>query len=74
MPTRPESWMESSDVFSMFPTFVWNIQLTRKVCTALNSKILRTLDERHRDLPALATGEARCTSSMRRAARQRRCR
>ena len=59
MAPTAESWIESSDVVSMFPTFVWNIQLTTNACTSINAKILKTLDEMHRDLPPLAAGQTR---------------
>ena len=58
MANKPESWMESSDVVSMFPTFVWNIQLTGENYRLLNPKILNTLDEMRRNLPTLAAGQA----------------
>ncbi len=58
MTTKPESWIESSDVVSMFPTFVWNIQLRTENSRSVNAKILKVLDEMRGDLPTLAAGQA----------------
>ena len=58
MATKPESWIESSDVVSMFPTFVWNIQLRAENSRSVNAKILKVLDEMRGDLPTLAAGQA----------------
>ena len=58
MTTKPESWIESSDVVSMFPTFVWNIQLRTENTRSVNAKILKVLNEMRGDLPTLAAGQA----------------
>ena len=56
MTTKPESWIESSDVVSMFPTFVWNIQLRTENSRSVNAKILKVVDEMRGDLLCLAIG------------------
>ncbi len=62
MEKKDDSWIESSDVLSMFPTFVWNVQLRRENYRenykATNAKILKALKEIRESLPPLGTGEA----------------
>ena len=58
MEKKDDLWIESSDVLSMFPTFVWNVQLRRENYKATNAKVLKALKEMRVSLPALGTGEA----------------
>ncbi len=58
MEKKDDSWIESSDVLSMFPTFVWNVQLRTENYKATNAKVLKTLKEMRVSLPPLGTGEA----------------
>ncbi|HEX6136081.1 MAG TPA: TIGR02466 family protein [Casimicrobiaceae bacterium] len=51
-----ESWIETSDVISMFPTLVWQASLRPSLRDAVNARILRVLDALRRDLPPLASG------------------
>ena len=60
-PKRPmvkesDPWIETSDVIPMFPTLVWKIQLQAKLREAIDAKILATLEQLRRDLPALGPG------------------
>lgn len=52
-----EAWIGSSDVLSLFPTFVWNIQLESTYHEALNARILEALGDIRAGLPALEPGE-----------------
>ena len=58
MEKKDDSWIESSDVLSMFPTFVWNVQLRAENYKATNAKILKALKEIRESAPLLGTGEA----------------
>ena len=58
MESKDDSWIESSDVLSLFPTLVWTIQLKTKNLEAVNAKILKVLREKREGLPTLATGKA----------------
>ena len=58
MVTKDEPWIDSSNVVSMFPTFVWNIQIRQDNAERLNANILSALCEMRRDLPTLVDGEA----------------
>jgi uncharacterized protein (TIGR02466 family) len=49
--------IEATDVLSLFPTFVWNIQLSSEFYEALNAEILKALDRVRRGLPVTAHGE-----------------
>lgn len=40
-----DKWMEASDVLSVFPTFVWKIQLTSGWRQRINSDVLQDLNE-----------------------------
>jgi uncharacterized protein (TIGR02466 family) len=51
------TWIESSDVLALFPTFVWNIQLEARLYEALNSDILGALDDMRRGVVPPARGE-----------------
>jgi uncharacterized protein (TIGR02466 family) len=39
-----QPWMEKSDVFPVFPTLIWKIQVAREVYEPLNARILARLD------------------------------
>jgi uncharacterized protein (TIGR02466 family) len=52
------SWIEASDVVSMFPTLVWKIQLRADVHEAIDASALGLLHSLRRGLPELKTGEA----------------
>ncbi len=52
-----DSWIESSDVLSLFPTFVWNIQLDRKLYEPLNADILGALRDIRQGAATPARGE-----------------
>jgi uncharacterized protein (TIGR02466 family) len=58
MEKKDDSWIESSDVLSMFPTFVWNIRLRRENYKATNAKLLKALKEMRVSLSPLGAGEA----------------
>jgi uncharacterized protein (TIGR02466 family) len=49
--------IEGTDVLSLFPTFVWNIQLSSEFYEALNAEILKALDRVRRGLPVPAHSE-----------------
>jgi len=40
-----DKWMEASEVLSIFPTFVWKIQLTSEFRQRVNSNILQLIDQ-----------------------------
>ena len=52
------SWIEHSDVFSLFPTLVWKIQLRAEVQEPINAHLLALLSALRHGLPALNAGEA----------------
>jgi uncharacterized protein (TIGR02466 family) len=56
MTKESASWLEASDVISMFPTLVWKILVNADFRDALEAKVLATLDRLRRDLPALEPG------------------
>lgn len=58
MAPRDDSWIESTDVLSLFPTLVWTIQLKRENYDAVNAKLLELLRKRREGLPVLVRGEA----------------
>ena len=41
--SRTRSWIESSDVVSLFPTLVWKIQLRAEVHDAIDASVLGLL-------------------------------
>src|SRR2546428_10877609 len=53
-----QSWIEDSDVFSLFPTLVWKTQLRAEVHEAIDASALGLLRSLRRGLPELKTGEA----------------
>jgi len=52
------SWIESSDVVSLFPTLVWKIQLRAEVHEPIDASALGLLHVLRRGLPELKAGEA----------------
>lgn len=52
------SWIENSDVFSLFPTLAWKIQLRAEVHEPIDASALALLDSLRQGLPGLKTGEA----------------
>lgn len=58
MGEQSNSWIESSDVLSLFPTCIWNLQLKTKAYEAINTDIRKVLNDMRRDLPPLKSGEA----------------
>ena len=52
------SWIENSDVLSLFPTLVWKIQLRAEVHEAIDASVLGLLQTLRQGLPELKTGEA----------------
>lgn len=53
------SWIENSDVLSLFPTLVWKIQLRAEVHQPIDANVLGLLHSLRQGLPELKTGEAR---------------
>jgi uncharacterized protein (TIGR02466 family) len=58
MATKDDSWIERSDVLSLFPTFVWNIEIKTDLSQTLNAEILAVLHTLRQPLPPLEPGEA----------------
>jgi uncharacterized protein (TIGR02466 family) len=56
--SRKRSWIESSDVVSLFPTLVWKIQLRAEVHEPIDASALGLLQSLRQGLPELKTGEA----------------
>jgi uncharacterized protein (TIGR02466 family) len=52
------SWIESSDVVSLFPTLVWKIQLRAEVHEPIDASALGLLRSLRQGLPELKPGEA----------------
>lgn len=57
MESKMDTWIESSDVLPMFPTFVWKTQVARAFHEPLNTTILQVLQARRSDLRPMAPGE-----------------
>ena len=55
---RKRSWIESSDVLSLFPTLVWKIQLRAEVHERIDASALGLLHALRQGLPVLQAGEA----------------
>ncbi len=53
-----QSWIEDSDVFSLFPTLVWKTQLRAEVHEAIDASALGLLRSLRQGLPELKAGEA----------------
>ncbi len=68
------SWIENSDVFSLFPTLVWKTQLRAEVHEAIDASALELLRSLRQGLPepspdhlaALQPGSLRAWQAMRR--------
>lgn len=52
------SWIENSDVLTLFPTLVWKIQLRAAVHEAIDASVLGVLQSLRQGLPELRPGEA----------------
>ncbi len=52
------SWIEDSDVFSLFPTLVWKTQLRAEAHEAIDASALGLLRSLRQGLPELKSGEA----------------
>ena len=52
------SWIETSDVLSLFPTMVWKIQLANEVHERIDASALGLLHALRQGLPVLQAGEA----------------
>ena len=53
-----QSWIENSDVVSLFPTLLWKIQLRAEVHEPIDASALGLLHSLRQGLPELKTGEA----------------
>src|SRR3989442_8331824 len=53
-----QSWIEDSDVFSLFPTLVWKTQLRAEAHEAIDASALGLLRSLRQGLPELKRGEA----------------
>ena len=58
MTMKDDVRIESSDVLSLFPTFVWNLQLNTEHYEAINTELLEVLNRIRQSLPTLDPGEA----------------
>lgn len=58
MARNQDLWIETSDLFSMFPTLVWKIELRTEVHKPINEKIIEVLNRMRQSMPDLAPGEA----------------
>ncbi len=58
MLSKDDSWIEDSDILSIFPTFVWTIQSTSKFYEKVNSKILKALYQMNPDLADISLGDS----------------
>jgi len=58
MTMKDDVRIESSDVLSLFPTFVWNLQLNTEHYEAINTELLEVLNRIRQSLPTLEPGEA----------------
>ena len=54
---KAHSWIESSDVLSIFPTLVWKVELTSEAQKAVNTKIIGVLKSMRPLSPDLVSGE-----------------
>jgi uncharacterized protein (TIGR02466 family) len=57
MAKESERWLEASEVIPMFPTLVWKFLLEAELRSAIDAKILATLETMRRELPKLAPGQ-----------------
>ena len=51
-----DKWMEASEILSLFPTFVWNIQLTSEFRERVNSNIFQVINQIKPDLGEIPPG------------------
>ncbi|MFQ6004251.1 MAG: 2OG-Fe(II) oxygenase family protein [Woeseia sp.] len=51
-----DNWMEASDVLSVFPTFIWKVQLTNAYHETINSEILQAINEINADWTEIPPG------------------
>jgi uncharacterized protein (TIGR02466 family) len=58
MAAQDGSWIENSDVLSLFPTLVWQLQLKAERHEPIDAAILGALRDLRRSSPTLAPGEA----------------
>jgi len=54
--SKKDKWMEASEVLSIFPTFVWKVQLTSKFHQRLNANILQVINQVKPDLAEIPSG------------------
>jgi len=54
--SEKDKWMEDSEVLSIFPTFVWKIQLTSEFRQRVNSNILQVINQIKPDLAEIPPG------------------
>lgn len=58
MTMKEHSWIKSTDVLSIFPTFVWKVQLRAKFYEEVNKSILTALNRMRRRSSELTPGKA----------------
>lgn len=58
MATKDNSWIEDSDILSLFPTCVWKIQSTPEFYENVNTQILKALNELNPDLADIPSGSS----------------
>jgi uncharacterized protein (TIGR02466 family) len=58
MASKADTLIESSDVLTLFPTFVWKMQLAKELHETLDSRILEMLVRMRRNDPPVAAAEA----------------
>ena len=58
MLTKDDNWIESSDILSIFPTFVWKIQSTPEFYEKVNTKILKALNRMNPNLANISLGDS----------------
>ena len=54
--SEKNQWMEASEILSIFPTFIWKIQLTSEIRQRVNSNILQVIDQIKPDLAEIPPG------------------
>ena len=54
--SKNDKWMEASEVLSIFPTFVWKIQLMSEFRQRVNSNILQVINQIKPDLAEIPPG------------------
>ncbi len=58
MSTIDDSWIEESDILSIFPTFVWKIQSSPEFHQDVNSKVLKALNQLNPELAGIPPGSS----------------